>query len=177
MRTQVPPVSCIRLFGVAWAVIADFSRTTTCEGHEVTPNPSVMFADFADLRPVHSTTPHRRDWTTPTTTIAPSNAGHHTFDKEFSSSVWDWYVVVKHVSEWMILFVMLWILHDPGEDNTSVSESEDGLRGGSGAEGDEYWEIPAEGRDYEGGRGGDDFGGPTSQLTGNGRRLDEYGTI
>lgn len=89
-------------------------------------------------------------------------------------------MVVKHVSEWMILFVMLWILHDPGDDNTSVSESEDGLRVGSGAEGDEYWEIPAEARGYDGGRGargGGDFGGPTSQLTGNGRRLDEYGTI
>ncbi|CAM9784409.1 unnamed protein product, partial [Hapterophycus canaliculatus] len=75
---------------------------------------------------------------------------NHTFDLEFSSGVWDWYVVVKHVSEWMILFVMLWILHDPGEENVSVSESEDGFRGSSGPEGDEYWEIPAEARGFDG---------------------------
>lgn len=92
----------------------------------------------------------------------------------FNSYIWDWYVVIKHVSEWLILFVMLWILHDPGEDATHPGPA-DSSREVAGAEGDEYWEIPAGAEEY-GGRVGRSTH-PASQLTGNGRRLDEYGAI
>lgn len=71
---------------------------------------------------------------------------------------------------------MLWILHDPGE-NASDPESADSSREVAGVEGDEYWKVPAEAEECGGGVGCGDRSDAASQLTGNGRRLDEYGTI
>eukprot|EP00752_Nemacystus_decipiens_P008046 g7191.t1 len=102
---------------------------------------------------------------------------YHSFDIVFSSSVWDWYILVKHVSEWMILFVMLWILHDPGEDESEAGSGEDDSRGMSGAEGEEYWEVAAEADGYGGGGRGSKVSGPRSELTADGRRADKYGAI
>lgn len=102
--------------------------------------------------------------------------GHHSFDIVFNSHLWDWYIVIKHVSEWMILFIMLWILHDPRED-ASVEGPADSTRAVAGAQGGEYWEIPAEAEEIGGRVGRGSSSHPASQLTGNGRRLDEYGAI
>lgn len=102
------------------------------------------------------------------------------FDVAFNSRLWDWYIVVKHTSEWLILFLMLWILHDPGDSSDGSSHQEGNL--GSEEEGmgeeeeelgeEEYWEIPAPGHHRYG-----EAGSASDQLTANGRRLDEYGTI
>lgn len=105
-----------------------------------------------------------------------ATAGYHSFDIVFNSSFWDWYILIKHVSEWMILFMMLWILHDPGEEDDSVAGSDDS-RGVSGAEGGEYWEVPAEPDGYGGGGRGSKVGGPASELAVDGRRVDKYGAI
>lgn len=112
--------------------------------------------------------------------------GYHSFGVVFSSSVWDWYILIKHVSEWMILFVMLWILHDPGDDDSVVGS--DDSRGMAGVEGEEYWEVPAEEDDGYGGGGGDSgsgsgkscgsrVSGPASELAADGQRVDKYGAI
>ncbi|CAM9506425.1 unnamed protein product [Ectocarpus sp. 12 AP-2014] len=100
----------------------------------------------------------------------------HSFNMVFRSWVWDWYVVVKHVSEWMILFVMLWILHDPAEGGSSLG-SDEGSQGLAAAEDPEYWEMPPE-ADGRNGCADDDTGeDATSQLTGNGRDPEAYGTL
>lgn len=110
------------------------------------------------------------DWRTHTLQCQFSNTGYHSFDIEFNSSVWDWYIVIKHLSEWMILFAMLWILHDPG-DGDSAAESDDAGRGNAG---DEYWEPAVEDANYG---GGGSKVSDSAKLTGEGQRLDKYGAI
>lgn len=105
------------------------------------------------------------------------SAETRSFNMVFSSWVWDWYVVVKHVSEWMILFVMLWILHDPAEEGSSQG-SDQGSLGLAAAEDHEYWEVTPEADGHSGCADNDDKSGDaTSQLTGNGRDPEAYGTL
>lgn len=100
---------------------------------------------------------------------APSGGAtdHRSFNVKFGSRMWDWYILIKHASEWLILFLMLWILHssdEPGAEGDGEADDPEGA--------EEYWdgsfvEDPRQSL-------GDD---PTAQLTGNGTRQGEYGTL
>lgn len=103
--------------------------------------------------------------------------------------MWDWYILIRHTSEWLILFLMLWILHSPQQDSSSSDYSQfpdddiDPLEEGSDDEGGGLGQVTG------GGSGGEDSGDngnnarytrePAGRepLTDGRRRVDEYGAI
>lgn len=101
--------------------------------------------------------------------------------------MWDWYILVKHSSEWVILALMLYILHVPEGQSGSTSQyseydvlgeedEEEAVRpieDGGASEGgdDEFWNASggAPGRiGYLEGR---------QPLNAHTRKVDEYGAI
>ena len=91
----------------------------------------------------------------------------------FKDDLWNWYIVVRHASEALILCLMLWILHEEPESEEAEGGGLADVEGGRtrGVGGDEYREITLEDPRY---------GGqipPRNFVTSARRGVDEYGAV
>ncbi|CAM9234872.1 unnamed protein product [Choristocarpus tenellus] len=64
------------------------------------------------------------------------------FNLVFDTLWWDWYILIKHLAEWVILFLLLWILHSPGGGGGSRVAGDDG---GFSYYDDDYFEVSMNG--------------------------------
>lgn len=114
------------------------------------------------------------------------STGHGTFDLDFSARMWNWYMLIKHSSEWLILSLMLWMLHVPSggqappsyysEGDALYGEDEEEASRGAGdapssAGENDYWDRPGSHAGY----GVEPTG--SQPLNQDGRSVDEYGSI